>query len=595
MGIFRRSRTRTVSVGSDNAPPERTPWSRPAEWLDMTVAENDDKVQILYQVWDGFDNRISGYMTTDVADTSQYTVDWGDGSTDDYASGALYSHAFDFATIGAETTLPNGARQVLITITPKGGDSLLRMTHLGEYWATVGDYNMQQQQTAYHHQLQMDISMPNANGPCDLSRTYNADFAAPVAMEYIKIWDFGHGTLPDEAFAHFRGLRRLDLPSVMTGPTSLDAWFAGCWQLDEINGDTSFPNANFDQPNVFTLCYDLSKGPNWQLGSGATILGGFFSGVEMEENMMDLSSATSIIISQSAVKLKRINWASIVPANITAFSCSAPNMEYDDAVMAQIIPNLTTANNLYYGRLSHVGEVSIDLTGKTEADYCFAFNYNMTKCTVTVDSSFRGARGMFQNCEYLEEVVFIGDTSNIDDTYFMFHDCYRLKTVTGLEDLSKVTDCQNMYERCRTMEVAPTHVFGTALTTARTMFSYAECLRDASGLDFSACVNCTTYNNSFFNCDALRELNVNMAGVTSYNNALAFASGGARAIEKATFTGLRFGTALRNTNMKGSALDAFYTALGTASGTQTIYITSSAGVGTDDPTIATGKGFTVSG
>jgi hypothetical protein len=47
--------------------------------------------------------------------------------------------------------------------------------------------------------------------------------------------------------------------------------------------------------------------------------------------------------------------------------------------------------------------------------------------------------------------------------------------------------------------------------------------------------------------------------------------------------------------LTGAALDALYTSLGTAAGAQTLTVTTNHGTVDDTPSIATAKGWTVSG
>lgn len=64
-------------------------------------------------------------------------------------------------------------------------------------------------------------------------------------------------------------------------------------------------------------------------------------------------------------------------------------------------------------------------------------------------------------------------------------------------------------------------------------------------------------------------------------------------LEELVLPGCESGFSIINCRMGATALDALFTSLGTASGTQTITITGNPGASTCDTTIATGKGYTV--
>ena len=60
-------------------------------------------------------------------------------------------------------------------------------------------------------------------------------------------------------------------------------------------------------------------------------------------------------------------------------------------------------------------------------------------------------------------------------------------------------------------------------------------------------------------------------------------------------TGLTRGVSVATNLLDATALDALYTSLGTAAGAQVVTVTSNPGTTSDTPSIATGKGWTVTG
>jgi hypothetical protein len=60
-------------------------------------------------------------------------------------------------------------------------------------------------------------------------------------------------------------------------------------------------------------------------------------------------------------------------------------------------------------------------------------------------------------------------------------------------------------------------------------------------------------------------------------------------------TGLRYAVDVSGMRLDGTALNNLYTSLGTAAGSQTITVTSNHGTVDDTPSIATAKGWTVTG
>jgi hypothetical protein len=66
-----------------------------------------------------------------------------------------------------------------------------------------------------------------------------------------------------------------------------------------------------------------------------------------------------------------------------------------------------------------------------------------------------------------------------------------------------------------------------------------------------------------------------------------------RALKRLILTGLTRAVNISNQNHNASSLNAFFTSLGTASGTQNVTITGNPGAATCNQSIATAKGWTV--
>lgn len=72
---------------------------RPSEWIDLDeLNPTDEKFVGLYSVEPSNTNN---YLT--VYATNDYTVDWGDGTVENYSSATIAYHEYDYAAIDAET------------------------------------------------------------------------------------------------------------------------------------------------------------------------------------------------------------------------------------------------------------------------------------------------------------------------------------------------------------------------------------------------------------------------------------------------------------------------------------------------------------
>jgi len=105
----------------------------------------------------------------------------------------------------------------------------------------------------------------------------------------------------------------------------------------------------------------------------------------------------------------------------------------------------------------------------------------------------------------------------------------------------------------------------------------------------------TTVASMFSNCNCIQEIPaLNFSSVSSAaNTATLFSS--VYTIKRNQMTGLQYAVDISNQQLDSTALNEIYTNLGTASGAQTITVTGNWGTPNDNPAIATGKGWTVTG
>ena len=198
---------------------------------------------------------------------------------------------------------------------------------------------------------------------------------------------------------------------------------------------------------------------------------------------------------------------------------------------------------------------------------------------------------MFRGWSWLDEVPLF-DTSNVTDMTNMFNGCSSLGSVP-LFDTSNVTDMGNMFSGCSSLGSVP--LFDTSnVTTMRSMFDGCSSLGSVPLFDTS---NVTDMRNMFNGCSSLVEVELtDCSKVTIATNMFGTTTAGhATSLERLTLPGMTRGFNLRNTKMGASALNDFFHSLGTASGSQTITITGAPGAAECDKTIATTKGWTITG
>jgi surface protein len=326
-------------------------------------------------------------------------------------------------------------------------------------------------------------------------------------------------------------------------------------------------------------------------------------------------SATLLPYKQAVIIITPQAGQNLTNVNLVVRHPSASAVNYNTRFLDLIcsLPNATVftsaSNTTVINRsLERIKVISIIPTTFFRADTCSSLkvleapsNYAPTVAT-----------SMFRSCPSLESVPLF-DTSAVLSMSQMFNGCSSLKTVP-LYDTSSVTNMSSMFSACNSLESVP--LFDTsAVTNMSSMFASCTSLQavplfntasvttmssmflSCTGLQSVPLFDTSLVNNSnsmFQSCGGLRVIPaLDMSAITSDTNLTNFVTGSA-SLAKIEATGFAHNLTLTNCNLSGPALDQIYTNLATVVG-KTITITGTYGANTDDPTIATAKGWTVTG
>jgi len=170
----------------------------------------------------------------------------------------------------------------------------------------------------------------------------------------------------------------------------------------------------------------------------------------------------------------------------------------------------------------------------------------------------------------------------------MFYGCYSLETVPKF-DTSTVTSMTSMFYNCRSLTFVP--FFDTSnVTTMINMFYFCSDIMRIPAFNTSKVIS---INAMLYGCTTLVEVpQFDGSAVSSSANLNAFSN--CTSLSRIRATGFRFTFTVANCKLSATALNEIYTNLPTVTG-QTITVTGNYGVASDDPTIATAKGWTVTG
>lgn len=369
----------------------------------------------------------------------------------------------------------------------------------------------------------------------------------------------------DSHFNNCYSLLEVYLPTTTSIGTSANAMFQNCYSL--VRAPVMNTSAVTLMSSMFNMCYSLEYVPLYD-SSSVTSMASMFSACQSLKrvplfNTASVGSFQSMFSGAGAlVEVPKFNCSSATTFNQMFSNCSN---------LAKV-PNLNTTSSL------------------TNTSSMFNGCNALTEAPMFDTSGVTTMASMFSTCRSLTTVPPYNTVSNTSFVS-MFGSCSGLTTTPDF-DCTAATTLASMFASCSSLIMAPKLSNTGSVTTVASMFTGCSSLRSIPLFDTSSCI---TFTSAFNTCGALEKLPAfTFAAVTTTGNQSPFVTTctGMRAIEA---TGAKYTHTIANLMLGPAQLDAYYTGLGTAAGAQTLTVTGNWGTVSDTPSIATAKGWTVTG
>ncbi len=213
---------------------------------------------------------------------------------------------------------------------------------------------------------------------------------------------------------------------------------------------------------------------------------------------------------------------------------------------------------------------------------------SLTSVPLFNTASVTNMNSMFSSCQLLTSVPLF-NTASVTIMSGMFTGCTALTTIP-LFNTASVTSMSGMFSNCRALTTVP--LFNTvSVTNMSSMFSNCNSL---TSVPLFNTASVTTFNSMFSECRSLASVPaLNLGGVTSSSGYSSLFTSLA-SLSQIKATGIKFTFSVANCKLSAAALNEIYTNLATVT-SQTITVSGNHGTNADDPTIATAKGWTVTG
>jgi surface protein len=546
-----------------------TPWVRNPSWLPLPIVGDTE------QAFKGLIAIFPESSFTAFTAAAAYTVDWGDGTTNNYTTGATALKLYDYNDVNlANTDAP-------VTLTDSG-DLIQRTAHGYTNGMKISFYNIVTTTGLTVGQVYYVINA-NAND-FQVSDTVGGTAIVLTGDGSASLLPYKQAivTVTPQAGENFTALN-LNVRHTQAG---LQAYETG-WLDIEVGS----PNFSASGLTLGGITETVRK--NMIERARIVNTGNITSMASQFQNMRSLQSVplfnTAAVTNMSLMFLgcpslqsvPLFNTAAVTNMDRMFFGCnslqSVPlfntaavtnmNRMFNDCFILQSVPlfdtaAVTTMSQMFQGCSSLQSVPLFDTAAVTSMSSMFNGCNSLQSVPLFNTAAVTSMSLMFNGCRSLQSVPLF-NTAAVTNMGNMFFACLILQSVP-LFNTAAVTNMSRMFDACNSLQSVP--LFNTAaVTNMSSMFNGCFSLQSIPALNTSAVSSAANFANMFLNCNSISRIQA-----SNFN----------------------FTFSIANCKLSGTALDEIYTNLPTVPG-QTITVTGNYGTATHDPTIATAKGWTV--
>ena len=603
-----------------------THWKRNPSWLALPEVLATDQICVgLHKV-----EKSANFVAFSA--TSNYHVDWGDGTSENVNSGVTASHEFSYS----DSDLDGSDGPVTFTDT---GDLVNRTGHNYangddlKFYDIVATTGVTEGQTYYVVNATTDnFQVAATKGGTPLTLTTNGSAKLlPYKQAIITITPQGGNNLVtlnlqlkhsqsglqmyasgfiDLSIAG-NNLNTLFLGTVEPGSGSRNVRFNNLEQVNIVSSDLIQCNSLFyDCPKLASII-NLSLSPVSASSSAVTFQSSGSTVTHTAHGKRNGDPVVfSSIVTTTGITINTLYFVRNVTTNTyqvsSSYSGSAITLTNNGTGTAHYgaslyhlfwgcksltaLPKFDTSSVIWFVRMFS-GCSGLESIPRFNTAAGLSFSNMFLTCSALkaiplIDtSSCRDFSSMFSSCPILETIPLL-DTSAGTNFSNMFLGCFSLKAIPLL-DTSAGTNFNQMFGSCSTLETIPL-LDTSSGTDFSSMFNSCSTLETIPLLDTSAGTNFSNMFNSAVSLTVVPPLNVSQA--TAFTNMF----NACGSLSAAVLTGCDETISYTGCKLSASALNDIYTSLATVV-SKTITVTNNYGNASDDPSIATAKGWTVTG
>lgn len=206
-------------------------WERPSQWPEIESLVGSNEIVGLYAVKQFPSPYLLPVSFSITCPSGNYTVDWGDGTTDNYASGAVASHYYDYANANLTPT-DYGYKCAIIKITATTNITIANFMNAS---GVLAHNNM----TALYSWLDLDINTANLT---------SLAFPSFKMLKQINVRACAINSMAN-LFQNMVNLSVLKNFNTSGTISTLNSCFSGCFNLEKI------PFLNTSSTTIWTSAF----------------------------------------------------------------------------------------------------------------------------------------------------------------------------------------------------------------------------------------------------------------------------------------------------------------------------------------------------
>lgn len=468
---------------------------RVADWLALpTVTASDEKVVGLFAVFEDPQKNWASIICR-----GAYTVDWGDGTVENFNDNTYATHQYQYADLNSNTLSTRGYRQAIITITPQAGASLTEV-RVGQ----LQNFNTVQRYSSNNF-LDLKISLPN----CTFLQISRNDYRSAM-LKSVEILSLNSTNISYMFEAAYNLQRVIFNNSAL--PTTCRYMFSSCFSLEKIHTFNVDMSSCTDFEGLFQNCYEILETPNMNTSAGIDFRS-IFSNCQRLKRINSTYNFDNVVDAYGMftncyqlVEIPAIDLSNVVGGNLAALYQGCYNLV---KVPDNIWPTGITSVNALFTSCNKISSVPVfDTSNVTDWRNFVSYCHNLKYFPAYDTSSGTNFDTMFLGCYNLNKIESL-NTSNAVTMYYTFGVCSNLAEIPDI-NTSKVTNFYRTFSGCRSIRSVPA-IDTSSGTNFRETFSGCTGLSSIPDLD---CSKGTLFYGMFSACVSLKQcptLNINPA------------------------------------------------------------------------------------